>query len=188
MVRTFADRPVMLAMQKSMRRADGFWTPVIDQEGKIDVARMVSELTGAPWLRDVDHVVAHIEVTSEDGQPVNTLLLVHWAGYDDAHNSWLNVEDVRPNDVERYFNGDPTQLSDAIDIIGSVEYGHDLTPKVESKGKGRLGKSSCAPPLPPVKSDGGSSDDGAGLSGGSTAPPSAAVTPVQSSSVQVMRF
>ena len=89
------------------------------------MARMVSELTGAPWLRDVDHVVAHIEVTSEDGQPVNTLLLVHWAGYDDEHNSWLNIDDVRPSDVERYFSGDPTQLPDAIDIIGCVEYGHD---------------------------------------------------------------
>ena len=183
MVRTFADRPVMLGMQKSMRRADGFWTPVIDQEGRIDVARIVSELTGTPWLRDVDHIVSHIEVTSEDGQPVNTLLLVRWAGYDDGHNSWLNIDDVRPSDVERYFSGEPMQLHDIFDIVGSVEYGHDLTPTVESKGKGKSGrKSVCAPPLPQVKRDNDSSDDDPGTSTGPPAAPAATNVTGQSSS------
>ena len=183
MVRTFADRPVMLGMQKSMRRADGFWTPVIDQEGRIDVARIVSELTGTPWLRDVDHIVAHIEVTSEDGQPVNTLLLVRWAGYDDGHNSWLNIDDVRPSDVERYFSGEPMQLPDAFDIVGSVEYGHDLTPTVESKGKGKYGrKPVCAPPLPQVKRDNDNSDDDPGTSTGPSAAPAATNVTGQSSS------
>ena len=110
MVLTHADRPIVLNLKKALEDADGYWTPPTDQDGRMDVAHIVSELTGRPWQRDVDDIIAHVQVTAEDGTLTSTLLLVRWAGYDDSHNSWLYAEDVRSSDIERYFSGESVQL------------------------------------------------------------------------------
>ena len=118
----------------------------------MDVARIVSELTGRPWQRDVDDIVAHVQVTAEDGALTSTLLLVRWAGYDDSHNSWLYADDVRASDYERYFSGETTQLADACNVVGNIDYlagtpvaTKKSVPSGDKKGKGKPGRGTgCA--------------------------------------------